>query len=64
MSVDLSNFGNCEESIGHVYRNQSGNPPTYPPTQSSDIGGFPRISMDQVCFKPIANNGLQEKLLW
>ena len=55
VAVDPSNFRNCEDSIGHVYRNQSGNPPTYPPTQSSDIGGFPRISTEQLFLKTTTN---------
>ena len=33
--VDPSIFRNCEDSIGHICRNRSKNPPTYPPTQKS-----------------------------
>tara|TARA_Y100001968_G_scaffold329099_1_gene377678 strand:+ start:717 stop:959 length:243 start_codon:yes stop_codon:yes gene_type:complete len=53
--VDPSNFRNCEDPIGHTCRNRSGNPPTYPPTQSSDIKEITRILMDNLSLKRLAN---------
>ena len=53
VAVDLSNSRKCEDSMGQVFWNRLGNPPTHPlistnisTTQSSDIEGFTGISRD------------------
>ena len=56
VAIDLNDVSNYGDSVGQVSWNRAENPPTYPPTHSLDIRGFPRISKEQLYLKLTAKD--------